>query len=223
MRKIPEPEDLQMLRHRWARAIEIWVAYQTFLHREVLVGPDKICIDNLVVSQTTHTLLVAYYSFIYSLFDPSATHFERVTEKLMDSLPEEAKGVRKMILEHWKTIQEPISIIRSNIGFHGSPKSKGLKYGYGSFKSIHPWASEYLMTLMRVFFRFVHEVFESKEPMAIPPKRLDTLEILRMAKEMKAYIDANPTEAIMEQWSDFFGRVSRGEIRLLAQNSDTRH
>lgn len=36
MNKLPEPEDLQMLRHRFSRTIEMWVAYNTFLNREVL-------------------------------------------------------------------------------------------------------------------------------------------------------------------------------------------
>ena len=87
MTKLPEPESLGTLRHRWARTIEVWVAYRTFLHREVFVGPDRVCLNPLVVQQTTHTLLACYYSFLYSLFDPSGVNFDRVSKDLLPSLP----------------------------------------------------------------------------------------------------------------------------------------
>lgn len=203
-----------MLRHRWGRAIEVWTGYQTFLQRQVLIGPDHVCMNDIVVAQTTHTLLTVYYSFIYSLFDPSAMNFPKVTANLLKNLPKEAIEVRQMILDHWKSVQKPISIIRSNIGFHGSPKERGTRHGYAAYRSLHPWASEYLMTLMRVFFRLAYEVFDSKEPTGIPPNHSDTVKIFGMAKEMKAFIDANPGQGVVEQLAGFFKRVKSGEISL---------
>lgn len=221
--KRSEPEELQMLRHRWARTIEVWVAYQTFLQREVLIGPDHVCLNEIVTDQTTHTLLTVYYSFLYSLFDPSATNFPKITERLLQDLPAEAANVRRMILEHWETIRKPIAVIRSNIGFHGSPKEKGQKHGYDAYREIHPWASEYLMTSIRVFFRLLDETYKMKEKMIMTPDRADTLELLQMAKDMKAYMDATPAQGLMKQFAGFFEKVQTGEISLQKPNDGTVH
>lgn len=42
MTLLPEREDVERLRFRWHRLIEIWVAYNVFLNRQVVVGRDKV-------------------------------------------------------------------------------------------------------------------------------------------------------------------------------------
>jgi hypothetical protein len=205
MTKLPEPEDFATLRHRWARTIEVWVAYRTFLHREVQVGPDRICLTPLVVQQTTHTLLACYYSFLYSLFDPSGVNFKKVSKELLPNLPPPAVGVRDLILEHWAMIADPVTLIRHNIGFHGAPKRKGMKRGYAAYRSLHPQSSEYVMTLMRVFFRFVDEVYEGAERRMRPtaPGEIDAL--MAMARELRSEIEATPKRDTLDDLSKFFG------------------
>jgi len=198
MTKLPEPEDLQMLRHRFARTIEVWVAYNTFLSREVFVGEDKICLNNLVVEQTTHTLLIAYYSFVFSLFDPSAVNFKNITEKVLPHLPQDAHEARDLVLEQWKNIEKPLAIIRNNIGFHHSTSQKGAKAGYQNYANIHPLATELIMNGLRVFFRRVDGVFESREPFGIAPDEEDTVALMAYVRKLNEHIVQNPHEEIFK-------------------------
>lgn len=199
MAKLPEFEELTTLRHRWARTIEMWCAYQTFLNREVLVGPHHICSSPQIVQQTTHTLLACYYSFLYSLFDKSGVQFDHVSEKLLQNLPDVAKEVRDQILSHWEVIAEPITQIRHNIGFHGAPKRKGMRRGYAAYKILHPLSSEYVMTLMRVFFRLVANVYEVAEHQIRPTTSEDIDSLMRIASELRSKIDATPTKDSLEK------------------------
>lgn len=198
MPKLPEPEDLQMLKHRFARTIEMGVAYNTFLKREVLVGNDKTCLNDMIVYQTTHTLLISYYSFIFSLFDPSAVNFKSISEKLLPHLQEDAHEARDLILEQWEKIKTPLSKIRNNIGFHHSPKQKGADIGYQNYGNIHPYAIELIMQALRVFFRRVNTVFESSEPYGIEPNEKDTLALMDHVRKLKEYIDENPHEEMFK-------------------------
>jgi len=204
MTKLAEPEDLQMLRHRFGRTIEMWVAYNTFLNREVLVGNDKTCINNHVVFQTTHTLLIAYYSFVFSLFDPSAVNFRKITEKILDELPSDAREARDLVLEQWAKIEKPLTIIRNNIGFHHSVKQKGADFGYENYGNIHPLSTELIMQALRVFFRRVDGVFESKESYGIAPAENDTLALMEQVRRMKEYIIQNPYEDVFKSLRAFF-------------------
>lgn len=198
MPKLPEPEELEMLKHRFARTIEMWVAYNTFLKREVLVGNDKTCLNDIVVFQTTHTLLIAYYSFVYSLFDPSAVNFKSITEKILPHLPQDAHEARDLVLEQWEEIKTPLSIIRNNIGFHHSPKQKGANTGYQNYGNIHPYSTELIMQALRVFFRCVNTVFESNEPYGIAPSENDTTALMDHVRKLKKYIVENPHEDIFK-------------------------
>src|SRR2546427_3391192 len=121
-----QPEDVRRLRYRWSRLIEVWVAYRVFLHREVHVGPDKVCLNEAIVAQTGHTLLILYYSYIYSLFDPKGVNSANVTKAIEPMLPRETLRVRDKILELWQRLRDPVERIRHNIGFHGAPGEKGL-------------------------------------------------------------------------------------------------
>ncbi|QOJ20856.1 MAG: hypothetical protein HRU77_09220 [Gammaproteobacteria bacterium] len=204
MPKLPEPEDLKMLRHRFSRTIEIWVAYNAFLNREVFVGSDKTCINDVVVFQTTHTLLVAYYSFVYSLFDPSAVDFKGITEKTLSHLPQDAREARDIVLEQWEKIKTPISIIRNNIGFHQSPKQKGASRGYENYGNVHPYSTELIMQALRVFFRRVDSVFESSEPYGNKPAEIDTVVLMDRVKKLEQHIAAHPHEEVFKDLNVLF-------------------
>jgi hypothetical protein len=201
--KKQEPESIGQIRHRYSRTIEMWVAYQTFLNRQVEVGPDKVCLNKFIVVQTTHTLLVAYYSFLYSLFDQSGSHFEKATEELLPHFPTRAIEVRNLILDHWKLICGPVTRIRHNIGFHHAKSRKGVEVGYDAYKELHPLSSEYIMNLFRVFFRALAEVYEYSEPYSIPPKKEDTEEIYQMAMHLKRFMDENPTATVVDASQSF--------------------
>lgn len=202
MPKLPEPEELQMLRHRFARTIEIWVAYNTFLNKEVLVGEFHTCLNDIIVFQTTHTLLITYYSFVYSLFDPSAVNLKKIKDEILFHLPQQdAHEALDLVLEEWEKIRTPISIIRNNIGFHHSSQQKGARAGYQSYGKIHPYSTEIIMQALRVFFRCVDGVFQSNEPYGIEPSESDTLALMEHVRELKKYIVENPHENIFEKLS----------------------
>jgi hypothetical protein len=212
MKKI-EPDNIYLLRHRWARSIEVRAAYQTFLNREVLVGSDKTCLNDEVVTQTTHTLLVAYYSFIYSLFDPSGTNFEYITCAHINDFPEKVVEVRDLILEHWQKIEDPIRRIRHNIGFHQSKKRKGSSNGYESYRELHPLSADYIMTLFRVFFRLLDDVYDYEESYMFKPNKDETDVLYDMALQLKRSIDESPQENLMKVAEELFNK-------LLEENKD---
>jgi hypothetical protein len=176
----------------------MWVAYNTFLNQEVLVGRDKVCLDNLVVLQTTHTLLVAYYSFVYSLFDPSAVNFRAITEKTLPHVTQDAREARDIVLEQWEKVKAPISIIRNNIGFHQSPKQKGASRGYENYGNVHPYATELIMQALRVFFRRVDSVFDSSEPYGRKPSEEDTLALMNMVRRLKQDLIDHPHDELFK-------------------------
>ncbi|WP_272692320.1 hypothetical protein [Providencia sp. PROV164] len=198
MTKLVEPEALQMLRHRFSRTIEMRVAYNTFLNREVLVGNDKTCLNDIIVFQTTHTLLIAYYSFIFSLFDPSAVNFRKITEEILPHLPPDAHGARDLVLEQWEKIEKPLTIIRNTIGFHHSAKQKGASTGYQNYENIHQLSTKLIMQALRVFFRRVDGVFESSELYGITPDEDDTVALMAQVRKLKEYIVENPHEEVFK-------------------------
>lgn len=176
---IQETEEIFLLRHRFGRTMEIWTAYNVFLRREVKVGKEYICYEPYVVEQTTHTLLIAYYSYLYSLFDPIGTNYITATESIVDKLPDRAKAVRHDILEHWDKIKEPINKIRHNIGFHGGKKVKNSTSGYCAYADtqLHPWSPEYILQLLRVFFRDLDKVVSKSENFYLHLSDKDTIKI----------------------------------------------
>jgi hypothetical protein len=198
MTKLAEPEKLRTLKHRWGRTVEIWVAYQVFLNDEVKIGPAFTCINRDLAKQTTHTLLTCYYSYLFSLFDRSGINFEEISAELVVNASHKASEVRTLILEHWEDIRSPMTQIRNNIGFHGAVKEKGKSLGYSAYFSIHPFSSEYIMTLMRVFFRLMEEVYESAETIArqVNPGEIDLL--MEQAKLTKQMIENSAEDFAIE-------------------------
>ncbi|MFQ6758407.1 MAG: hypothetical protein D9V46_04180 [Deltaproteobacteria bacterium] len=202
-----ESEDLAMLRHRFGRAIEVSTAYHAFNNHEVAVGPDKTCINEVVRFQVTHTLLITYYSFIYSLFDPSGVNFTEISKSVVPHLPQDGKAAAALAIAEWEEIRTPMSIIRSNIGFHHSEREKGANKGYESYGRIHPLAPELIMQALRVFFRHAAEVFEPREPYGVKPSSSDTDELMRFVLSMKEEIEASPHEDIMELFRSALARA----------------
>jgi hypothetical protein len=198
MKPTIESEELAMLRHRFGRAIEVSTAYHAFNNEEVEVGPNKACINKLVRFQVTHTLLITYYSFIYSLFDPSGVDFRKIAERVSPLIAKDGQDAALLATAQWEEIRIPMSIIRSNIGFHHSEREKGASKGYESYARIHPLAPELIMQALRVFFRRASEVFEPREPYGSKPSSSDTAELMRFVLHMKREIEASPHQDIME-------------------------
>lgn len=202
-----ESEELAMLRHRFGRAIEISTAYHTFNNREVAVGPDKICINEVVRFQVTHTLLITYYSFIYSLFDPSGVNFAKISKQISPFIARDGQEAASLAIEKWQEIRTPMAIIRSNIGFHHSDEAKGANKGYESYGNIHPLAPELIMQALRVFFRRAAEVYEPREPYGVKTSSQDTEELMRLVLRMRADIEASPHQDIMELMRNTLARA----------------
>jgi hypothetical protein len=207
---IQETEEIFLIRHRFGRTKEIWTAYNVFLKQEVLVGEKYICYHPFVVQQTTHTLLITYYSYLYSLFDPSGTNFIEATKPLVDKLEERTKNVRQEIINHWEIIQEPINKIRHNIGFHGGKKVKNQKSGYSAYAdtNLHPWSPDYILQLLRVFFRDLDKIVSRSEDYFKHISDEDTDKIYEYAKKIKHTIDTVPIEQIFK---DFVNHLNKEE------------
>ena len=148
-----ESNNLYLLRHRYGRTVEIYVAYRTFLHRHVIYGEDKYCKNEEDVRQVTHTLLLTFYSFVYSLFDNSGTNFFTATEEYTPHLKNDAIEIRDDLIRLWDENKKAISTLRSNIGFHGGKHKKGYDSGYAALSKLHPLVPELIMTQLGRFFR----------------------------------------------------------------------
>jgi hypothetical protein len=216
---LKEPEDIQMLRHRYGRTIEIWVAYNTFLKYQVKIGDNYICKNKTVVDQTKQTLLTTYYSYIYSLFDPSGTNFTKISQKHHNDLPERTKEVLKEILELWKVVEQPLNRIRHNIGFHGGKELKNSKSGYSAFldPKLNPWAIDCLINLLRVFFRDINDTYETKEGFLIEITHKEADQIYADAKLLKSKIEAPSFIELIDKYNE--GKISKKEFLRNLQTS----
>ena len=183
--KVPEPEALAMLRHRFGRTIEIWTAYHVFLTREVDVGPRKTCVDETIVEQTTHTLNMVFYSFVYSIFDPSGVSFPKISQTILKEITPIAIEARTMVIEAERRIHGDLAKIRSNIGFHQGANRKKHKVGYGAYNTFHPGIPMLIMHGLRVFFREVAKTHESSEPYAKPVDDAVTAKILQHCRNLE--------------------------------------
>ena len=199
---IQETEEIYLLRNRFGRTIEMWTAYNVFLRREVKIGDEFICGDISVVEQTTHTLLITYYSFIYSLFDPSGTNFITATEPFVDKFPERAKKVWQEIIDHWEIIKEPINKIRHNIGFHGGKKVKNATSGYSAYvdTDLHPWSAEYILQLLMVFFCDLDKIVSVSENYMLNISNEDANKLYDGAKTIKKNMDEIPIEELLKKF-----------------------
>lgn len=90
-----ESDELYLLRFRYGRAVEVLYAYKTFLLKEVKYGNKNTCKDKEQVEDITHTLLVVYYSYIYSMFDKSGTDFITVSEQYLEFLQKMEKSLEE--------------------------------------------------------------------------------------------------------------------------------
>lgn len=158
-----ETEELYLLRFRYGRTAEMFIAYKTFLHRQVAIGDKSYCHDEEVVRQVTHTLLLTFYSFIYSLFDKSGTDFVRTTEPYLNVLTADGKKVRDELIEVWTKNEKAISKLRHNIGFHGGVKIKSHEVGYSALGEIHPQVVEFIMNHLALFFMEMDVIIPPRE------------------------------------------------------------
>ena len=194
MTLLPEREDVERLRFRWHRLIEIWVAYNVFLNRQVVVGRDKICVNDAVVTQTIHTLLVVYYSYLYSLFDPTGINFITVTKAIDPSLPVSVRQIALKIVNLWNEVRDPITRIRNNMGFHGARANKGHDDATAQFYRLHPLLPQALAAYLRFFFRELELVFDGSRSL-VPATRDEIDGLLEYASEVEREA-RRPIEAV---------------------------
>jgi len=76
-------------------------------------------LDEVYKSQTTLYILIV--SYLYTLFDESGTNINVLNEA---SLSQSLRDKRNEILELWKPLENPITRIRHNFGFHGGGLSQ---------------------------------------------------------------------------------------------------
>ena len=173
-----------MLHHRFGRTIEVMVAYRSFLNIEVNVGEEFSCVNDELRQQVTHTLLVTLYSYIYSLFDPSAVNLKQLPNSVIEPLDDEAKQALDMAIAEWDKIKTPISKIRSNIGFHHSKKESGANCGYSSFYEVHPLSPMLIVDSLRLFFRVAYQFYTPREPMPLVKGESQVSELMEHILEL---------------------------------------
>jgi hypothetical protein len=178
-----EPEDLSFLRHRFGRLIEIYSAYKTFLNNETLIGPEFVCINELFKKQVTHSLLVQYYSFLFSMFDDSGTNIYKYITTHYESFDDDLKSISNKLIELWDGNKQHFAVIRNNIGFHGATKNKSIKKGYAQFEHLHPFISEIILQYLRIFFRITYRMYKTEgKRLNYPQKEEDSI-LIQMANE----------------------------------------
>lgn len=203
-----EPESLMLLRHRFGRTIEVWTAYTVFLERQVEVGSDRVCMNDLIVEQTTHTLNMVFYSFVYSLFDKSGVSFPKATQPLLDRLSPLAREARALVVDAERKIHSELSKIRNNIGFHGGAAMKNHRSGYRAYASFHPGEVDVIMQGMRVFFREAEKSFTPAEPYANQPDDEVTVEIMELCRSIRREIDETDGEGLGPMFEALGRRLS---------------
>ncbi len=190
-----DSEELVLLRFRYGRAAEIFLAYKTFLFREIMTGEKNYCQTEQHVKSVTHILLITFYSFVYSLFDKSGVDFISTTEPYSNYLSDTGKKIRDELIEIWEENKTSMAILRNNVGFHGGKKFKNFEAGYSALSSIHPQTSELIMIQLAIFFFELDELIPNENKMVktsnVPePEKKEFL--LKRAENFKKYIKENP-------------------------------
>jgi len=194
-----ESEELYLLRFRYGRAAEILLAYRTFLYKQVNVGSDFYCQKDENVKQVTHTLLLVFYSFIYSMFDKSGTDFVATTEPYLNLLSDEGKKVRSELIEVWNKYRTPISKLRHNIGFHGGVKVKSHEVGYAALLDINPHAPDFIMNHMALFFMELDSIIGVSENYNLHVNSSEAKQFLqKRAEKLKLNMNDSNTIELMK-------------------------
>lgn len=206
--KKQEPEKIKYLRHRWARLVDITAAYNTFRSGEVLIGPDKVCFNEVVVAQIAQTLMLHFYSFLYSLFDSTgnAVNFVEITEEFYNDFDEDTKRVRNKIISIWEEIKEPLRKLRNKVGFHQENNSRGVRYGYRQLGYFDPGLPFLLTYYLRVFFRRLEYIYQREESYLITFTYEQVKELENFAIEYEAFLRKKSEEEIKEE---FYNTIER--------------
>ncbi|MGB9772357.1 MAG: hypothetical protein ACPLX7_10355, partial [Candidatus Kapaibacteriota bacterium] len=202
-----ETEELYLLRFRYGRAAEMLLAYKTFLYRQVSVGEKNYCQTDEHVRQVTHTLLLVFYSFIYSMFDKSGTDFVSTTEPYVNFLTDSGKKIRNELIDVWEKYKTPISKLRHNIGFHGGVKVRSHEVGYGALTDIHPQTAEFIMNHLAIFFMELDIIIPPSENynLHIDPTEAKKF-LLSRAEKLKADMDDTTITKMMDDMKKLFGQ-----------------
>ena len=155
--------------------------------RDPLPSILQVCPDGAIVAQTTHTLLIVYYSYLYSLFDPSGTNFGQVLKAIESSLPQSARDVAANINNLWSEVREPLTRIRHNMGFHGARAQSGQNEAIKQVHRMHPLLPQALVAYLRVFFRQIGNIFDGQRSLhPASQSEIDFLLELARATESEA-------------------------------------
>lgn len=193
-----ESTNLYLLRHRYGRTVEMYIAYRTFLHRHVIYGEDKFCKNEEDVRQVTHTLLLSFYSFIYSLFDPSGTNFFTATDEYVPYLKKEVLEIRDELGDLWTKNKSAIATLRSNIGFHGGKHKKGYDSGYTALSKLHPLIPELIMTQLARFFRELDKVVDRTDNYEFHIDPEEGKLLLAHAEKLKEVIESKEMDIVLK-------------------------
>ena len=199
-----ETDELYLLRFRYGRAAEILLAYKTFLHRQVNIGDKNYCQTDEHVRQVSHTLLVTFYSFIYSLFDKQGTNFISAIEPYVNSFSEDGKRILQELIDVWEIYNTPITKLRHNIGFHGGTKLKSQEVGYSALSEIHPQTSEFIMNHLAILFMELDNIVESREnyKFHVDPKARQFL--FDRAKKLKESMNDSSFMKVIEEMKKLY-------------------
>lgn len=200
-----ESNNLYLLRHRYGRTVEIYVAYRTFLHRFVIYGEDKFCKDEEDVRQVTHTLLLTFYSFVYSLFDKSGTNFFTATEEYVPHLNNDIIMIRDDLISLWNENKKAISTLRSNIGFHGGKHMKGYDTGYEALSQLHPNIPELIMTQLARFFQGLDQVVKRSDDYEYHVNPEDEKLLLEHVEKLKEVIKSKEMDIVLKGIRRIYG------------------
>ncbi|MFN8284629.1 MAG: hypothetical protein U0U67_15510 [Chitinophagales bacterium] len=199
-----ESDELYLLRFRYGRAVEVLYAYKTFLLKEVKYGNKNTCKDKEQVEDITHTLLVVYYSYIYSMFDKSGTDFITVSEQYLEFLSEDGKIFRRELIEIWEKYKIPITKLRNNVGFHGGSKIKSHDIGYGALGDIHTHAADFIINHLALFFMEIDIILPNENYNINENHAYKKEKLLKKSKELKEAIENDSFADTVKSIREYF-------------------
>jgi len=200
-----ETEQLYLLRFRYGRTVEIFIAYKTFLNRQVKTDENSYCHNDEIVKQITHTLLLTFYSFVYSLFDKSGTDFISTTDYYVESLTEEGVKFREELIQIWNKNKVAISKLRNNIGFHGGLKLKSHDVGYSALSEFHPFTSELIINQLALFFMEMDKIIPPTEDYKFHVSPKDRALLIKKAEDLKQRINDKSLDNVIIALRKLYG------------------
>ena len=193
MKNKPSQEFIN-LRHRFSRVIEMHLAYQVFNLGEIKLGNQTVLSSEVQTRQITHSLLIAFYSYLYSLFDKpkDAISFIDVFNEIKKNnhTAIDLIAIGDIIEDEWSKIEPNIRDLRHKIGFHFSKSFKSSRYGYDQFEKIHPLTPYIILHGLRFFFRTSLKYYDFDENYIDKPDDCDLQEYITFLNDRIAERDS---------------------------------